>query len=133
MLEFNPDGSIKLSDAQARQNEIERQSFIIAREQISVKPAIAQVRITLPECARKIDEMISFYYKIDVSRFESVEHSAHKIDERTLLIKVDKGSMLMYGLLNFMIDCFKSKLSQEQGQRVIVRGSWDNYSNASIF
>jgi len=133
MLEFNPDGSIKLSDAQIRQNDLEKQSVVITREQISVKPAVAQVRIRLPEYVQNIDEIINFYYKIEVSQFRSVEHSVHKVDEKTFLIKVDKGSMLMYSLLNFMIDCFKSKLSQTQNQRVIVKGSWDNYGNASDF
>ena len=122
MLEFNADGIIKLSDAIVKQNEIEERSVVITREQISVKPAIAQARIRLPEHAQNVDEMISFYYKIAVSQFKVVEHSVQKVDDRTFLIKVEKGSMMMYSLLNFMIDCFKSKLSGiGQNQKVILK------------
>jgi len=135
MLEFNSDGSIKLSDAQIRQNDVEKQSVIITREQISIKPAVAQIRIRFPEYVQNPDEIIDFYYKIEDSQFNSVEHSIHKIDEKTFLIKVDKGSMLMYSLLNFMIDCFKMRFEQDIGckQSVVVKGSWDNYGNASGF
>ena len=129
MIEFNPDGSIKLTEAQTRQNDLEKQSTTITREQISVKPAQAQIRIKLHENAGNIDELISFYYKIDDSPFKSVEHSIHQIDEKTFIIKVDKGSLLMYGLLNFMIQCFKSKISNSGHNNVIVKGIWANYGN----
>jgi len=129
MLQFNPDGTLKLTDAQAKQNDIERNSIVITREQLNVKPAIAQIRIKLPADMHP-NEIVNFYHKIDDSQFRSVEHSIHQIDERTFLIKVDRGSMLMYGLLNFMIQCFKGRLSNNGCNDVIVKGTWANYGNA---
>jgi hypothetical protein len=132
MLEFNPDGTIKLPENQIRQQQLDRQSIVITREQISVKPARAQIRIKLPETMEN-ESLINFYSKIDDSEFKSVEHSIQKIDEHTFVIKVDKGAMLMYGLLNFLIDCFKSKLSNSGCNKVIVRGMWAKYGNGSVF
>jgi hypothetical protein len=129
MLEFNPDGSIKLSDSQQKQNDLEKSSIIITREQLSVKPAQAQIRIKFPEYVRP-EEVIDFYHKIDDSQFNSVEHSIHQIDEKTFIVNVDKGAMLMYGLLNFMAACFKSRFSNMMNKNVIIKGIWANYGNA---
>ena len=74
MLEFNPDGSLKLTSGQIKQNETEKKSVVITREQISVKPAKAQIRIRFPDGMDGIDELINFYYKIDDSEF-TTEHS----------------------------------------------------------
>jgi len=131
MLEFNPDGSIKLPDCQVKQNELEKGSIVITREQISVKPAVAQIRIRFPEDVNP-SEIVGFYNIIDCSEFRSVDHSISQADKRTFLIKVDKGSMLMYGLLNFVAECFKRHLSQKFGN-VIVKGFWANYGKASGF
>jgi hypothetical protein len=38
----------------------------------------------------------------------------------------------MYGFLNFVIDCFKSKL-ENGGKSVIVKGTWENFGNGSCF
>lgn len=135
MLEFNSDGSIKFSENQIKQNELEKQNIVITREQISVKPAKAQIRIKFPEDVQNPDEIIKFYNIIDDSEFKSVDHSISQIDKQTFIIKVDRGSMLMYGLLNFLIDCFKGHLSQRlrYNQGVIVKGIWANYGNRSIF
>ena len=128
MLEFNPDGSMKLTDKQVMQKEAEEQSVIITREQISVKPAKAQIRIKFPE-EGKVDNLISFYGKIEEGQFRSVEHSIEKIDEKTFIVKINKGSMLMYGLLNYLIGCFRSKLINSNCGKIIVKGSWANYGN----
>lgn len=128
MLEFNPDGSIKLTDSQQKQNDLEKSSIIISREQISVKPAQAQIRIKFPD-AQNAEDIINFYHKIDDSQFNSVEHSIHQIDDKTFVVKVDKGAMLMYGLLNFMAACFKSRFSNMLNKNVIINGVWANYGN----
>ena len=89
MLEFNPDGSLKLNASQAKDQELEKKSIIITREQISEKPAKAQIRIRFPEDVKNPDEIINFYYKIQDSQFKSVDHSISQFDKRTFLIKVD--------------------------------------------
>jgi len=122
MLEFNPDGSLKLTAGQTRQSEIEKRSIVITKEQISEKPARAQLRIRFPEDVKNPDEIINFYHKIYDNQFRSVEHSISQFDGKTFIIKVDTGSMLMYGLLNFMTDCFRDRLAQKQN--VVVKGSW---------
>ena len=133
MLEFNPDGSLKLTAGQIQKQEIEKKSIVITREQISVKPAAAQVRIRFPEAVQNPGEIIKFYDIIDDSQFKSVNHSIQQIDEKTFLIKVDSGSMFMYSLLNFMVNCFRSKLSDDGRNNVIVRGSWANFGNFAGF
>jgi len=137
MLQFNPDGSLKLNASQTHDQELEKRSIVITKEQISVKPAIAQVRIKFPENVQNPNDIISFYNVIDDSQFKSVDHSIHQIDERTFLIKVDKGSMLMYNLLNFMIECFKMRFEQDirYKRSVVVKGSWTNFGRgfASVY
>ena len=129
MLEFNPDGSLKLNASQAKDQELEKKSIIITREQISEKPAKAQVRIRFPEDIQNPDELVRFYNKIDDSQFSSVDHSISQADGRTFIIKVYQGSMLMYSLLNFMIECFKMRFEQDirYEQKVIVKGIWANF------
>ena len=122
MLDFNPDGSLKLSSDQTKQTELERHSIVITKEQISEKPAKAQIRIRFPEDIKNPEALIDFYHKIQDYQFRSVEHSIGQIDSRTLVVKVDRGSMLMYGLLNFMTDCFRDRLAERQ--KVVVKGSW---------
>jgi len=122
MLQFNPDGSLKLSSDQLKQNEREKHSIIISKEQISEKPAKAQIVIRFPENVQNPDEITGFYRKIQANQFRSVEHSISQFDGKTFIIKVETGSMLMYGLLNFMADCFRDRLAQKSN--VIVKGSW---------
>ena len=122
MIEFNPDGSLKLTFGQIKQKEAENRSIIITKEQLGEKPAKAQIRIRFPEDVKNPQEITGFYHKIDASQFRSVDHSIEQIDGKTFVIKVDTGSMLMYGLLNLMTDCFRDRLA-EKGQ-VLVRGSW---------
>ena len=129
MLEFNPDGSLKLSAVQLKDQEMEKISVVITREQISDKPAKAQLRIKFPEDVQSPNEILHFYSIIDDSQFDSVEHSISQIDSRTFIIKVDKGDMLMYSLLNFMVDCFKMKFEQDIRfkRSVVVKGIWGNF------
>lgn len=122
MLQFNHDGSLKLTSEQIKQNELEKQSILIIKEQISEKPAKARVVIKFPENIQNPSEIIDFYHKIQDDQFRSVEHSISQLDGKTFSVSVNQGSMLMYGLLNFMVDCFRDRLSQK-GQ-VFVKGSW---------
>lgn len=127
MMEFNPDGSLKLTDNQIKQQEAEKNSIIITKEQISEKPAKAQIRIKFPNDLNHPEEIINFYHKIDYYQFRSVDHSISQIDKKTFVIKVDKGAMLMYNLLDFLVTCFRDKLSNGAGFNqggVLVRGSW---------
>lgn len=131
MLEFNPDGSLKLSASQSAQKDIENRSVVISREQLSEKPARAQIKIRFPEPVTSPDSVLAFYYKIDNSQFRDVEHKMEKVNDQTFIIKVEKGSMLMYNLLNFMMMCFKSKLEQASelgpGKKVILQGRWASF------
>jgi len=129
MIEFNPDGSLKLTAGQAKEKELEQKSIVISREQISLKPARAQIRIQFPEDIPDPGEIMNFYDKIDDYQFRSVDHSIGMVDKRTFIIKVDQGSMMMYGLLNFMIECFKMRFEQDirYKRNVIVRGAWANF------
>ena len=127
MLQFNPDGSLKLTDHQVKQNEAEKNSIIITKEQISEKPAKAQIRIRFPNDLQNPQEIINFYHKIDYYQFRSVDHSINQLDKRTFVIKVDQGSFLMYSLLDYLAMCFREKLSNGAGFNqggVLVRGSW---------
>jgi len=128
MIEFNPDGSLKLTSRQTQQKEIEEKSIIITREQISEKPAKAQVRITFPNDLENPEEIRSFYNKIDDSQFGGVFHKFEQVNRRSFLIKVEEGSMQMYSLLNFMMMCFKSKFENlsdlRNKQTVVLKGRW---------
>jgi len=129
MIEFNPDGSLKLSDGQIRNQEAEKRSIVITREQLSVKPAKARIVIRFPEDIPNPDEIINFYSRIDDSQFKSVSHSLSQIDSRTFAVKVDQGSMMMYSLLNFMVECFKMRFEQDirYERSVLVKGTWANF------
>ena len=129
MLEFNPDGSLKLSDVQNRQSELEKQSIVITREQLSEKPAKAQIRIAFPEDLSNPQEVIDFYHRTDNSQFSEVAHEIKQVNNRTFIIKVENGSMRMYSLLNFLMMCFKTKYEQASldMQKVILKGRWANF------
>ena len=127
MIEFNPDGSLKLTSGQIKQYEDEKNSIIITKEQISEKPAKAQIRIRFPNDINYPEEITNFYHKIDYYQFRSVDHSINQLDKRTFIIKVDQGSFLMYNLLDYVAMCFREKLSNGANFNkggVLVRGSW---------
>lgn len=127
MLEFNPDGTLKLSSGQIAQKEIEEKSIIIAREQLSEKPAKAQIRISFPEDLENPQKVKEFYDKIDYFEFSEVFHEFQQVNRRTFIVKVVKGSMRMYSLLNFMMMCFRSKFGQDSSfgnKNVILKGRW---------
>ncbi|MFC1685484.1 hypothetical protein ACFLZZ_00495 [Nanoarchaeota archaeon] len=131
MLEFNSDGSLTLTPKQAFEKEKEEKSIVITREQLSEKPARAQIRIVFPEDLKNPEEVISFYNKIDDSQFSEVFHKIEKINNKTFVVKVEKGSMRMYSLLNFMMMCFKGKFERKldfrDKQEVILKGRWANF------
>ena len=129
-MEFNPDGSLRRTAGQVQQDESEKRSLVITREQLSEKPAKAQIRIRFPVEVKNPEEVIRFYDTIDSGQFRSVDHELKQIDERTFVVRVDRGSMLMYGLLNFMVECFRDKYGQglRYGQTAIVKGRWTVFS-----
>ena len=131
MLEFNYDGTLKLTAAQALQKAMEDKSIVITREQLSEKPAKAQIRISFPEDVNNPEEVRSFYHKIDSSEFGEVAHKFEQVNRRTFVVRVDQGTMRMYSLLNFMMMCFKGKyertLDFRNQQRVILKGKWANF------
>lgn len=127
MLQFNPDGTLKLSGAQAAQVEAEKGSVIINREQISEKPARAQISVTFPEPIANRQEILDFYNKIDDRQFNEVRHELKWLGERTFIIKVEHGSMMMYSLLNFMMMCFKSRCENHYGKKVVLKGRWASF------
>ncbi len=131
MLEFNPDGSMKLTPKQMEEKEIEGKSIVITREQLSEKPAKAQIKIIFPEDLENPQEVRDFYDKIDYSEFGEVFHEFHKINDRTFTVVVSKGTMRMYSLLNLMAMCFKSKFEQlsdfRNQKKVILKGKWANF------
>jgi len=127
MLQFNPDGSLKLTDNQIKQQEAEKNSIIITKEQLSEKPAKAQIRIRFPNDLQHPEEITDFYHQIDYYQFRSVDHSISQLDKRTFIIRVDQGSFLMYSLLDYIAMCFREKLSHGADYNkggVLVRGSW---------
>jgi len=127
MLEFNPDGTLRLSGVQTAQVEAERHSVVISREQISEKPAKAQISVTFPEAVSNKQEVLDFYNKIDDSQFNEVSHEFKWLSDRTFIIKVERGSMMMYSLLNFIMMCFKSRCENHYGKKVVLKGRWASF------
>lgn len=132
MLEFNDDGSLKLTEGQASQKAMEDKSIVITREQLSEKPARAQIRINFPEDVENPEEVRSFYHKIDSSEFGEVFHSFEQVNRRTFIVKVDNGTMRMYSLLNFMMMCFRGKYEDlsdfRNPKRVVLKGRWAGFN-----
>ena len=125
MLEFNPDGSLRRTSGQVEQDEADKKSLVISREQISEKPARALIKIKFPEPLSNPREVFDFYDKIDDSQFRDVFHELQQIDDRTFIVKVDRGCMMMYSLLNFMMMCFRDKFEGRfPGRKVILKGKW---------
>jgi len=120
-MEFNPDGSIKLSPKTLKNKETEKNNIVLRRVQLSTKPAIAQLKIEFPDNSQR--DIISHYNWIKNNKFQSVEHNL-KQEGNTYIIEV-KGSKFMYSFLEFMIQCYLQKY--ETDKPVLIRGSWDNF------
>ena len=127
MLEFNPDGSLKLNADQIKYQELEKTSIVITREQINVcNPAIAQVRIKFPEDVIDTQKIMELYNQIKSRAFSSVSHEIQQLNPRVFIIKTEEGTRLMYTALEHLISRFKYELGKDKN--VIIKGNWENYT-----
>ncbi len=127
-IQFNEDGSIKMPEYMLKAKQKEKKSIILRRVQINRNnPAIAHLRIELPEEINNSQEILEYYDEIKDRKFPSVSHNIQKIDNKTIVIEVNEGSKCMYSLLDYLIDCFKYKL--ERTKPVVVKGCWDKFDS----
>ena len=124
-LQFNPDGSLKLTEGQSYEKEREQQSIVITREQISTKPAKAQIRIRFPERVENPRKVFMLYDNLSREISSDAMHKIEQINEQTFLIKVDNGSWSMYTTLDFLVRGFKDALSIDCKKRIILKGNWE--------
>ena len=123
-LQFNPDGSLKLSEEQSAEKEKERRSIIITKEQISVKPAKAQIRIRFPEKVENPGKIFMLYDNLSREISSDANHKIIQMNEQTFVIKVDEGSWSMYSSLDSLAYGFREALSVGNGNDVVIKGSW---------
>jgi hypothetical protein len=124
-LQFNPDGSLKLTKEQSYEKEIEKQSIIITREQISTKPAKAQIRIRFPQKVENPKKVFMLYENLSREISSDSIHKIQQINEQTFIIKIDAGSWSMYTTLDYLVRGFKDSLSIESQNRIIIKGAWE--------
>jgi hypothetical protein len=126
-LQFNPDGSLKLTEEQSYEKEREKQSIIITREQISTKPAKAQIRIRFPEKVENPRKVFMLYDNLSREISSDAMHKIEQINEQTFIIKIDNGSWSMYTTLDFLVRGFKEALSINNQSRIILKGAWAGF------
>jgi len=128
MIQFNEDGSLKIPEHMLKDKQKEKESIILRRVQINRNnPAIAHLRIEIPEGTNISNEILKYYKEIEGKKFPSVNHNIKRVDNQTIIIEVKEGSWKMYSLLDYLIDYFKHKL--EKNESVVVRGSWDKFDS----
>jgi len=125
ILQFNSDGSLKLTDGQNAEKELEKESIIITREQISVKPAKAQIRIRFPNKVENPNKVIMLYDNLSREISSEAIHKINQANEQTFIIKVDEGSWSMYSTLDSLTYGFREALSHEN--KVLIKGSWERF------
>jgi hypothetical protein len=107
---------------------LEKESVVLRRVQINRNnPAIANLRIEFPESISNPQEILDYYNEIKDKRFPSVDHSIKKADNKTFIIEVKNGTKYMYSLLDYILECFESKL--KRNNRVVIRGNWDKFDS----
>jgi hypothetical protein len=126
-LQFNPDGSLKLTQEQSYEKEREKQSIVITKEQISTKPAKAQIRIRFPEKVENTKKVFMLYDNLSREISSDAMHKMEQINEQTFIIKVDQGSWSMYTTLDFLVRGFKEALSINNQNKIIIKGSWEGF------
>ena len=127
-IQFNEDGSLKISSSLLRIKQEEKESIVLRRVQINTNnPAIAQLVIEFPEDMNNPKKIINYYNGIKNNKFSSVDHNIKQTDKRTFIIEVKNGSKYMYSLLNHLLECFRDELRKEN--KVIERGTWDKYDS----
>lgn len=123
-LQFNSDGSLKLTGKQGYEKEREKRSVVLTREQISIKPARAQIRIRFPERVENPKRVVMLYENLSREISSDALHKIEQINEQTFIIKIDSGSWSMYSTLDFLIREFKEALSIDYQNRIIINGTW---------
>ncbi len=123
-LQFNPDGSLKLSEAQTYEKEREKQSIVITREQISVKPAKAQIRIRFPNNVENSRKVFMLYNNLSREVSSDSIHKFEQMNEQTFILKIENGSWSMYTTLDFFVRGFKEALSIDN-PKIIIKGAWE--------
>lgn len=126
-LQFNSDGSLKLTKEQSYEKEKEKQSISITREQISIKPAKAQIRIRFPERVENPRKVFMLYDNLSREISSDAVHKIEQTNEQTFIIKIDSGSWSMYTTLDFLARGFKEALSINNQNRVILKGTWAEF------
>jgi hypothetical protein len=127
-LQFNPDGSLKLTKEQSYEKEREKESIVITREQISTKPAKAQIRIRFPEKVENTKKVFMLYNNLSREISSDAMHKIEQLNEQTFVIKIDNGSWSMYTTLDFLVRGFKEALSINNSNKIIIKGSWAGFS-----
>jgi hypothetical protein len=127
-LQFNPDGSLKLNAEQSYEKEREKQSIVITREQISTKPAKAQIRIRFPEKVGNPRKVFMLYDNLSREISSDAMHKIEQINEQTFIIRIDSGSWSMYSTLDFLARGFKEALSIDSNNRIIIKGAWAGFN-----
>ena len=127
-LQFNPDGSLKLTKEQSYEKEREKQSIIITREQISTKPAKAQIRIRFPEKVENSRKVFMLYDNLSREISSDAIHKIEQTNEQTFIIKINEGSWSMYTTLDFLVRGFKEALSVDSKNRIILKGTWAGFN-----
>lgn len=124
-LQFNPDGSLKLNEEQSYEKEREKQSIVITKEQISTKPAKAQIRIRFPSKVENPRKVLMLYNNLSREMPSDAIHKIEQINEQTFIIKIDNGSWSMYSTLDFLVRGFKEALNIDYPNRIIIKGAWE--------
>jgi hypothetical protein len=123
-LQFNPDGSLKVTQEQSYEKEREKQIIVITREQISLKPAKAQIRIRFPQKVENPRKVFMLYDNLSREIPSDAMHKIEQINEQTFIIKIDNGSWSMYSTLDFLVRGFKDALSINNPNKIILKGAW---------
>ena len=125
-LQFNPDGSLKLTQEQSYEKEREKQSIVITKEQISTKPARAQIRIRFPSKVENPRKVFMLYDNLSREISSDAMHKMQQLNEQTFIIKIENGSWSMYTTLDFLVRGFKEALSIDNN-KIIIKGAWEGF------
>jgi hypothetical protein len=126
-LQFNPDGSLKLTQEESYEKEREKQSIVITREQISTNPAKAQIRIRFPQRVENPRKVFMLYDNLSREISSDAMHKMQQLNEQTFIIKIENGSLSMYTTLDFLVRGFKEALSIDSRNRILIKGAWAGF------
>ena len=123
-LQFNPDGTLKISEEMQSEKDREKDCIIITKEQISVKPAKAQIKIRFPEKVESPGKVLMLYDNLSREISSDAMHRMEQTNEQTFAVKIYNGSMTMYSTLDSLAYGFKEALSAGNSNGVIIKGAW---------